>query len=144
MPLIRLYIAPSVLSTTEKEELAQKLTAIYVSRVKLPAFYVNVLFVELPENSYYIGGQARNNFIRIAIEHIALRFPNPEREQSYMKALDDVIVPLFTSKGLDWEYHISETSRELWKIQSLVPPPHLSEAHENWFKENKPTPWGNM
>src|SRR3982074_2190206 len=107
MPLLRFFVAPSVLSTAEKKELAQKITSVYVSR-KMPAFYVNVFFLELPEDSYYIGGEARANFVRIAIEHIAMHFANPQREQAYMKELDDIIMPLFTSKGLDWEYHISQ------------------------------------
>lgn len=140
MPLIRLFISPHVLSASEKKELAQSLTWIYINS-KLPAFYVNVIFVEVEENSFYIGGEARANFVRIAIEHIALNFPDSGRELAYMKALDDIIVPLFTAKGLDWEYHISQTPRELWKVQSLVPPPHMSEPHQRWFAENRATRW---
>jgi phenylpyruvate tautomerase PptA (4-oxalocrotonate tautomerase family) len=140
MPLLRFYQSPNLLTPDEKKRLSRDLTAIYVAS-GLPAFYVNVIFLDVPPDSLFVGGEETHNFVRICIEHIALKFPNADLQQRYMKRLDDIIVPIFEPKGLNWEYHIDETPRELWKLQSIVPPPHLSEAHHKWVKENKATPW---
>jgi hypothetical protein len=42
---------------------------------------------------------------------------------------------------LEWEMHISETPRDLWSIQGILPPPTGSEAEKKWVSENRPTPW---
>jgi phenylpyruvate tautomerase PptA (4-oxalocrotonate tautomerase family) len=140
MPLLRFYLSPNLLSAEEKKDLSQKLTAIYTFR-GLPAFYVNVVFLEIPPGSLYVGGEPADDFVRICIEHIALKFPSEERQQLYMKKLDDIIMSIFDPKGLRWEYHINETPRELWKIQSIIPPPHQSEGEQKWFRENRATVW---
>jgi hypothetical protein len=51
----------------------------YVSR-GLPAFYVNVIFVNTDETNLWIGGEPKKNFVRITIEQIARTMPNPDNE----------------------------------------------------------------
>lgn len=136
MPLLRFYLSPNLLSAEEKNSLSQKLTEIYTS-IGLPAFYVNVAFIEIPSDSFYVAGEPVNDFIRICIEHIAVKFASENHQQRYMKKLDSIIAPLFESKGFRWEYHINETPRELWKIQSIVPPPCQSPAEQKWARENR-------
>lgn len=41
--------------------------------------------------------------------------------------------------GYDWEYHIEETNRDLWKIQGLVPPLPGSDEEKIWAGQNKAT-----
>lgn len=45
--------------------------------------------------------------------------------------------------GLNWEYHIQETPRDLWKIQGFAPPPFRSLEEKLWSKENKALAWEN-
>ena len=44
-------------------------------------------------------------------------------------------------KGNRWEFNVVESKKELWRIQSLVPPPMGSEAYALWTKEDRATPW---
>jgi len=39
---------------------------------------------------------------------------------------------------LEWEHHIYETPRDLWRIQGLDPPPQFSDAEKLWIEKNKP------
>ncbi len=68
------------------------MTALYVSR-GLPAFYVNVLFIPLEQDYYYIGGVAKKNFVRIVAEQIARTMPDPATEdgRKYRKSWMDLI-----------------------------------------------------
>ena len=43
------------------------------------AAYVGVIFQEVAEDSFFIGGESRTNFVRIWIDHIARAFPSPDR-----------------------------------------------------------------
>lgn len=140
MPLIRLYLAPNILSSDEKKEVSIQLTDIYTSR-GLPPFYVNIIFIETPPNCLFVGGEPQDKFVRICIEHIALHFPSDDRKRSYMKKLDSIIQPLFQSKGYQWEYHISETPRDLWKVQSIIPPPYQSLEERSWMTERRAIPY---
>jgi hypothetical protein len=44
-------------------------------------------------------------------------------------------------KGYDWEYHIDETPRGLWRINGLAAPPFRSVAERKWFEANKAAAW---
>jgi phenylpyruvate tautomerase PptA (4-oxalocrotonate tautomerase family) len=141
MPLLRFYFAPNLLSQAEKHELAKKITALYTSRSPMPAFYVDVVYIEVPPDSIYVGGEEAGDFIRICIEHIYMDFPTEDRQVTYLDGLDKILTPMFQSKGLKWEYHINNTPRELWKIQGLAPPPFGSSAEQIWNKENRAIPY---
>lgn len=77
MPLWRIWSHPKTFTPAQRSALAKDITAYYVSR-GLPAFYVNVLFIDVDENALYIGGQPKKNFVRIAVEHIARTMPSNE------------------------------------------------------------------
>lgn len=40
-----------------------------------------------------------------------------------------------------WEFSVLQTSKELWRIQGLEPPPMGSEAMELWKREGKAVPY---
>jgi len=40
-----------------------------------------------------------------------------------------------------WEYNVTESNRDLWRLQSLVPPPVGSAAHTLWKEEGKAVPY---
>lgn len=104
MPLWRIFYHPSAFTAEQKKSLANDITKLYTSpRAGLPAFYVNVLFIPLEEEDYYIGGEARKNFVRIAIEQIARTMPDPDTEQgkkfraAWMDRITAVSVTFFLS-----------------------------------------------
>ncbi|KAK3076541.1 hypothetical protein LTS18_012736 [Coniosporium uncinatum] len=59
MPLWRIYHPEGTfLSPTHKSSLASSITSLYTA-AGLPAFYVVVLFIPLPSENIFIGGQTR-------------------------------------------------------------------------------------
>ncbi|CAG5137044.1 uncharacterized protein ALTATR162_LOCUS32 [Alternaria atra] len=128
---------------TSKELLAADITKIYTS-VGLPAFYVVTNFIKMPENTILIGGKIISKekpFIRVVIEHIAVTLPN--EDEAYKKvanAVDAALKPHIADKGFDWEFHIDETERRLWKINGMFPPAFKSEGEKIWREENRPVP----
>ncbi len=55
----------------------------------------------------------------------------------FLARIDDALKPYLADQGYDWEYSVLETSRDLWKIQGMVPPMPGTEAEKLWFKENR-------
>ena len=77
MPLWRIFHHASAFTASQKAALATAITALYTSPpVGLPAFYVNVVFIAVDEESLYIGGAARRDFVRIVAEQIARSMPD--------------------------------------------------------------------
>lgn len=72
MPLHRWFVPPNLYSDEDKAAIAKAITSRYSM---LPPFYVVVLFIDVKENSYFVGGEKNNQFVRIGIEHIARHFP---------------------------------------------------------------------
>lgn len=68
MPLHRLYIPPNLYSAEDKGAIADAITKVYSH---LPAFYVVVLFINVDKEDYYVGGQRRDSFVRISVQHLA-------------------------------------------------------------------------
>ena len=81
MPLWRIFYNPSTLPADQRQSLAKAVTKLYTEPpIGLPAFYVNVLFIPLQENEYFIGGEPRSDFVRVVIEQIARTLPGPDTE----------------------------------------------------------------
>ncbi|KAF1819137.1 uncharacterized protein K489DRAFT_384040 [Dissoconium aciculare CBS 342.82] len=140
MPLWIVY-HPSTTFQTEEEKgaFSKDVTQIYTS-VGLPAFYVVVNFIKLEEGETWVGGEKRTAkpFIRLAIDHIAINLPN--EDASYRRVtskIDQTLKPHIEDKGYDWEYHVSETERRLWKVNGLIPPAHPSEEEKLWVERNR-------
>ncbi|KAF1358046.1 hypothetical protein EJ07DRAFT_126226 [Lizonia empirigonia] len=123
-----------------KEALAADITKIY-TRAGLPAFYVVSNFIKMSGNTMWVGGKKLSKekpFIRVAIEHIAVTLPN--EDEVYKKtanAVDAALKPHVADKGYDWEFHIDETERRLWKINGMFPPAFKSEGEKVWVQENR-------
>jgi hypothetical protein len=82
MPLWRIYSHEDTFNEEQKVGLSKSITSFYSPGpdVGMPEFYVNVVFVPLPNNHIFIGGKPNNNFVRITVEHIARRQPDPDTE----------------------------------------------------------------
>lgn len=128
-----------------KQAFADDITKMYVN-LGLPAFYVVTQFHKMENNDVFVGGKTRNAtdkpFVRVVITHIALRIP--DQDAAYLKTtsrLDDIMKPHLLDKGYDFEYHVDETERRLWKINSLIPPPFKSAEEQVWVEQDKASPY---
>ena len=141
MPLWRIYHPTSLFTADEKSLIAKSITNLYTPL--LPAFYVNVLFLPYdPQDGMFIGGQPRDNFVRLVAEHIARNFDNKtERMNAFMQRVTAAVGDILKEKAMDWECHIAETPFDLWTIQGLKPPTPGSEEEEMWKREGKAIPF---
>jgi hypothetical protein len=48
--------------------------------------------------------------------------PNDVIRDRFLAKVDNALKPHIAEQGWDWEYSVIETSRDLWKINGLVPP----------------------
>ncbi|KIW18499.1 hypothetical protein PV08_02787 [Exophiala spinifera] len=147
MPLWRIFSHPQTFTLDQRKTLAKKVTDLYVS-IGLPAFYVNVIFIDVDEKATFVGGEQKSNFVRIAIEQIARTMASQETEQGrqqrkgWMDKINDTLKESIIDRGeLDWEMHIYETPRDLWRVQGMDAPPAFSEAEKEWKEKNKPVPY---
>jgi phenylpyruvate tautomerase PptA (4-oxalocrotonate tautomerase family) len=61
MPLWNLYCCEGTYSSEDKRSFAESITDIYAAQ-GLPRFYVGVVFHEMPNDSFFIGGIPREDF----------------------------------------------------------------------------------
>jgi hypothetical protein len=92
MPLWHIFSHPDTFTPTQRTAFAKDITNYYVDKGLQP-FYVNVFFVDLNANQCFIGGLPRTNFVRISIEHIAIKYPSgdTDAEKSYRAGRMDLI-----------------------------------------------------
>jgi len=141
MPYWEIFTPENAFSAEDKEQLSNSITQMYVDWVDLPRFYVVVRFHEMPTDSMYVGGVAKNNFVRVVIDHIARRMDDPEFRALCMAAIETALEPFVKERGHDWEVHIDETPMDLWRVQGLTPPAPFSDTEKLWAKENRPVPY---
>lgn len=145
MPLWQIYHPVDTYEDqASKASFAQDITKIY-TKVGLPAFYVVVNFIPLPKEDILVGGELQNKpFIRVVITNIAIKMP--ESDDAYARftsSVDTVLKPHIADRGYNWEYHVVETDRRLWKINGLVPPPWKSAEERLWVEQNRVIPYGH-
>jgi phenylpyruvate tautomerase PptA (4-oxalocrotonate tautomerase family) len=136
MPLWKVYHPVGAYSAQDKKALAQAITAVY-AQVPLPKFYVVVVFEAIDSESIFVGGEARDNFIRFKIDQIARTIPGPILREWWIRTLDKVIAPFVKARGFDWEISIDETPFDLWSLNGELPPPFESLAEKRWVAENR-------
>ncbi|KAJ5136344.1 hypothetical protein N7448_004898 [Penicillium atrosanguineum] len=118
MPLWQIYHpAGTFEDLASKEAFAKDITEFY-TQLGLPAFYVVVNFVPVPTGEVFDAAYRRTT-----------------------SRIDNVLKPHIADKGYDWEYHVGETERRLWKVNGLIPPPWKSEQEQIWVKENRAVPY---
>ncbi|WP_179402705.1 tautomerase family protein [Burkholderia guangdongensis] len=139
MPLWKMYHTAGTLNDEHKAELAERITK--MAYPILPVFYVGVVFEEIKESDFYIGGKPAERFVRIWVDHIARTLPTPEHRLRWLGMAREALEPMFSKLGIRWEMHVDETTRELWLIQGLVPPMQNTEAEAKWKTDNEPSPY---
>ena len=137
MPLWHIYSPENAYSAEDKCALATRITDLYAD-VGLPRFYASIVFHELPKNSFFVGGKATNDFVRIWIDQIA-RTTAPERRAWWLERVNTTLNPFARDRGYRWEVHIDQTPIDFWTIQRMKPPDPDSEAEKHWVKEDRPS-----
>jgi phenylpyruvate tautomerase PptA (4-oxalocrotonate tautomerase family) len=142
VPLWTIYHSPGLLTADERDELAKTVEDFYADEVGLPRFYVMTLFHEVPADGFYVGGEPSARAVRVVIEHIARRIPDSATRRRAAVRLRGLLAPLMERHpDVHWEFHIDETSEELWMINGLVPPPPGSAAERAWAAANATAPY---
>jgi phenylpyruvate tautomerase PptA (4-oxalocrotonate tautomerase family) len=140
MPFWKIYVPEKTYTGEEMQQIATAITDGYAA-VQMPRFYVVVVFQEVPRTAFYVGGEPRDDTVRIVVDHIAASLDTAEARRAAMYLLEQAIAPFVKDRGLNWEVHIDETPIDLWRVQGLIAPPFGSEAEQKWINENKPTPF---
>ncbi|CAE6443840.1 unnamed protein product [Rhizoctonia solani] len=139
----RIYTPAGLYSSEEKQALTKAITSGYVWKPTgeplLPPFYVVVLFIDLPEDSFYVGGEKHNHFVRFNVQHLARHFKSKEERLKFMELYEEAIGPFTAGKGLDWEVNVDEADPAMWHENGMSPPAPNSEAELSWFYQNKAT-----
>jgi hypothetical protein len=144
MPLWDFTFTAGGLSVSDRERLTKSITKMYTS-VGMPAFYVQVRFTETPANSIYIAGKdyssvkaGQSKYACIQIYHVARSLISDLAKRQFLNAVDRVLGRVFNDQDWEWEYWVTETPRDTWKINCLIPPPTGSETEKKWFDANHP------
>ncbi|KAJ5456596.1 hypothetical protein N7530_011870 [Penicillium desertorum] len=124
MPTWDIKHSPNTITAAEKEQLAKSITSLYVSH-GLSAFYVQVHFSEDIPGTAFVGA------------NLMPTLQGDEAKRRFLADVDEILNPVFEPKGMDWEYFIAEASRDLWKMNGLVPPEPGSEGEKKWAELNK-------
>ena len=146
MPLWQIYHPDGTFEDdASKASFAKDITKMYTD-LGLPAFYVVVQFLKMDDSNVFVSGKTRDPtdkpFIRVVINHVAIHAPNNDTAYFHTTSLlDGVMKPHLLDQGYDFEYHVGETERRLWKINLLIPPPFKSPEEQLWVKENRTVPY---
>jgi len=135
MPLWKFYHPENAFSPEDRQAIAERITGIYRA---LPKFYVGVVFQAVPRDSFFIGGEPADDFVRIWVDHIARTFADEDMKLRFLTACDRLLAPYIADRGLRWEMHVDETPFSLWTIQGVRPPLPDTAEEARWISENRP------
>lgn len=138
MPLWNVYHPAGAYDLQTKTEMAEAIVTLYPM---LPKFYVGVVFHEVPSESFFISGKPADDFVRIAVDHIARQFPDDAYATKWLDHMSRVLAPFTEGRGYRWEVHIDETPFKLWRIQGFPAPLPESEAERRWKAEDAASPY---
>lgn len=139
MPVWKIYHSPNVFTDQDKATIAKGATDFYVG-VDLPAFYVHVFFLPLEKEDNYTAGTQQDRFVFIELDHIA-RNVGPDwgkwRTDRLKNAVDSVMMPFTTHKGIHLEYCVLEGPAALWRIDGVDPPEAVGPDERAQAEENR-------
>ncbi|THV00315.1 hypothetical protein K435DRAFT_657510 [Dendrothele bispora CBS 962.96] len=138
MPLHRLYVPPNLYTPEEKSAIAKAITGVYSG---LPTFYVVVVFVDVPKQNYFVGGEQTDRFLRIVVHHVARQFASDERKRNFMDRYEAALEPWTKRKGIDWEIQVAALDHVSWNENGIRPPLGDTEAEKLWKELNRPVPY---
>ncbi|KAE8151340.1 putative oxalocrotonate tautomerase [Aspergillus avenaceus] len=142
MPRWTFELTPDMLSATEKQTLAQQITATY-TEVGIPGFLVNMFFHENRIGCFFSGGKTPPNTVFFVIDHAARTFPSEEVRLAFIARINKIVRPILAPKNIKWEYNIYEHPRDNWRVNGMVPPVDQKEAWGQWMDQNTAVPYGH-
>jgi len=141
MPLWTIHHTPGIFTGDDKKKLATDIADHY-EKAGLPRFYVVTIFSETSPDNFYVGGEQAPAGVRVVIEHIARHSADKAGRHRISYWIKDLLAPyLGTHEELHWEFHVDETSEDLWMINGLIPPPARSDAERAWAQANAVSPY---
>lgn len=140
MPFWKIHHPADAYTSTDKKEFSAAVTQLYKG-IPIPEFYVVVVFEEVVADDFYVGGEPRDNFVRINIDQMARTLPGQIIREWWTHNVDAVIQPWVGARGYDWEFTIAEPPADLWSLQGEIPPPFESVAEQRWIAENAASPY---
>ena len=90
----KVYHPEAAFSLEDKTAISRGITEIYRG---LPKFYVGVVFQEVPKSSFFVGGEAADDFVRIWVDHIARQFGDEEMKGKFLAAVNRALSPICSS-----------------------------------------------
>ena len=136
MPLWTIHHTPDFFTAEDKRTLASRITDHY-EKAGLPRFYVVVIFNETRSDDLYVGGEPNPVGLRVVIDHIARHAADKDSRNRIAHWIKSILSPyLERHDNPHWEFHVDETSEDLWMINGLIPPPMGSDAEKRWVAEN--------
>ncbi|KAH7378184.1 putative oxalocrotonate tautomerase [Cadophora sp. MPI-SDFR-AT-0126] len=154
MPLVRIHhpVPRTFTDRKERKAFADDIVNMYTA-YGIPAFYVVVLFIPIPDDHVYVGGRSderanadpnESPMVRIVFDHIARTIESPEMALKFFEGVDVIFKKHILDKGHEVEYHLVESPREFCKMNGMYLPPNDSEAEAVWAKNNRPGPFEGM
>jgi len=158
MPLWQLLTPENAYTPEEKADMAEKITNIYSSDwsrenfgFELPKFYTSVVFHEVKADSFFVGGESRDNFVQVEVVHIARTNEQAaelagitveEILKRYFENVNGILKPYTIDRGYEVEFHVETAPFETWQIDGMVPPEPYSEDERRWYTENRSSVYG--
>ena len=140
MPLWTIHHTPGIFSDDEKRDLASRIADHY-EKAGLPRFYVVTIFNETRPEDFYVGGEPTPVGVRVS-SNTSPGAPPIFESPADRPWINGILTPfLDRHPDLHWEFHVDETSEELWMIGGIVPPPGGSEAEKAWGRATAPSPY---
>ncbi|KAJ5296162.1 hypothetical protein PENANT_c021G01284 [Penicillium antarcticum] len=133
VPVWYIKHSPNNIIPTEKEPLAKS----NHRSLRLPAFYVQVHFIEDVPGTAIVGGKVHPHFAAVTIYHVARAFQSDAMKQKFLTGIGNIPNLFFETKEMEWEYLIAEALRDLWKMNGLIEPQSGSEREKRWAQLNK-------
>ncbi|KAJ3722482.1 putative oxalocrotonate tautomerase [Lentinula raphanica] len=134
MPFHQFYCSPNLYTKEEKQAISQAITRFYA---KLPAFLVLVTFIDVDRDSFYVGGEPNDRYLRINVQHSA----DPVQGRPWVEAYEKVIEPFTKGKGIGWELQMVNDDPLYWNVNGMHVPPFLSEDYMKWKELNRAVEW---
>lgn len=123
MPFWKIYHSPNTLTQEDKSTLSASITQYYVS-IGLPAFYVNVFYLPLGSDDFFVGGNPQSKKVSIEILHIARQWEAAETARSarFKNSVNEILRPYTANKGMQVEFCVVQGPPQLWMINGIDPP----------------------
>ncbi|KAJ3811304.1 putative oxalocrotonate tautomerase [Lentinula novae-zelandiae] len=122
MPFHRFYCSPNLYTREEKQAIAQTITKYYA---KLPPFLVLVSFIDVDKDSFYVGGEPNDRYLRINVQHSADPVQGYVVSRPWIEGYEKALEPFTKGKGIGWELQMTNDDVSFLPVQQKNPHSHF-------------------